>query len=166
MDYPNRFSFYGHPSTFKLLLCLVSLEEEYNESEIIPIILGFVFYIKIYILLENIVSKKVVYTITFYLQFLCVAVYFKQSNDSPKLNVHKYTNYNKIERYIYRLSTTTHIFIAMDYLILMSEKRLHFRKWTRGLMKEFFSHPMEVTGSMCFVKYFQIMCISKICTKS
>ena len=36
--------------------------------------------------------KKVVYTITFYLQFLCVAGYLKHSNDTPKLNIHKYTN--------------------------------------------------------------------------
>ena len=30
--------------------------------------------------------------------------------------------------YINRLSTATQIFIAMDYLIQMSEKYLHFRK--------------------------------------
>ena len=37
--------------------------------------------------------KKVVYTITFYLQFLCVTGYLKSGNDTPKLNIHKY-NYN------------------------------------------------------------------------
>ena len=81
-----------------------------------------------YILLENIIWKKVVYTIKFYLQFLCVAGYLKHSNDTPNLNIHKYTNYNIIEIYINRLSTTTQIFIAMDYLIMMSEKYLYLRK--------------------------------------
>ena len=58
--------------------------------------------------------KKVVYTITFYLQFLCVAAYLKCSSGTPKLNTHKYTTFNIIEIYINRLSTTTQIFIAMD----------------------------------------------------
>ena len=90
--------------------------EEYRESQIKTIdIFGFASYIKNYILLENMVSKKVVYTITFYLQFLCVAGYLKHSNDTPKLNIHKYTNYNIIEIYINRLSTTMQIFIAMNY---------------------------------------------------
>ena len=60
----------------------------------------------------------------FYLQSLCVAGYLKYSNDAPKLNIHKYTNYNIIEIYINRFSTTTQIFIAMDYSIMMSEKYL------------------------------------------
>ena len=42
-------------------------------------------------------KKKIVYTVTFYLQFLCVAGYLKHSNDTPKLNIHKYTIYNVIE---------------------------------------------------------------------
>ena len=50
-----------------------------------------------YILLENIIWKEVVYTIKFYLQFLCVAGYLKHSNDTPNLNIRKYTNYNIIE---------------------------------------------------------------------
>ena len=37
-------------------------------------------------------------------------------------------NYNMIEIYINRLSTTAQIFIAMNYLILMSEKYFHFTK--------------------------------------
>ena len=76
-------------------------------------IFDFTFYIKIYILLENIVWKKVVYIITFYLQFLCVAWYMKRSNDTSKLNIHN-NNYNIIEIYIKRSSTTLQIFIAMD----------------------------------------------------
>ena len=43
----------------------------------------------------------------FYLQFLCVAGCLKHSNDTPKLNIHKYINYNMIKIYIKRLSTTT-----------------------------------------------------------
>ena len=38
----------------------------------------------------------------FYSQTLCVAGYLKYSNDTPKLNIHKYTNYNIIEIYINR----------------------------------------------------------------
>ena len=94
-----------------------------------------------YILLENIIWKKVVYTIKFYLQFLCVAGYLKHSNDTPNLNIHKYTNYNIIEIYINRLSTTTQIFIAMDYLIMMSEKYLYFRKRKKAFGKGFFGPP-------------------------
>ena len=58
----------------------------------------------------------------FYLQFLCVAGYLNHSNDTPNLNIHKYPNYNLIGIHIKRLSTTTQIFIVMDYLITMSEK--------------------------------------------
>ena len=58
-----------------------------------------------------------VYTIKFYIQFLCVPGYLKHSNDTPNLNIHKYTNYNIIEIYINRLNTTAQIFKVMDYLI-------------------------------------------------
>ena len=77
--------------------------------------------------------------ITFHLQFLCVVGYLKRSNDTPKLNIHKYNNYNIIEIYINRLSLTMQIFIAMDYLILMSEKYLHFRKQQKHVPRSFFS---------------------------
>ena len=93
-----------------------------------------------------------------YLQFLCVAGCLKHNNDTPKFNIHKYTNY-LIKKYINRLS--------MDYSI-MSEKYFHFRKRQKNLAKTFFSHPVEVTGSMSFGNIFQIMCssdFSKICTK-
>ena len=53
----------------------------------------YLLYKKNYILLESIVGKKAVSTFTFYLQFLCVAGYLNRSNDVPKLNIHKYTNY-------------------------------------------------------------------------
>ena len=49
----------------------------------------------------------------FSLQFSCVAGYLKQSNNTPKLNIHKYTNYSIIEIYINRAGATTQIFIAM-----------------------------------------------------
>ena len=35
----------------------------------------------------------------FYLQFLCLAGYLKHCNDTPKLDIQKYTNYNIIEIY-------------------------------------------------------------------
>ena len=140
-------------------------------------------------MLENIIWKKVVYTIKFYLQFLCVAGYLKHSNDTPNLNIHKYTNYNIIEIYINRLSTTTQIYIvlycmcfpliwrkpsstnrsliiAMDYLTMMSEKYLYFRKRKKHLAKTFFAHPIEVTRSMYFGNIFRILCFLKICTNT
>ena len=119
-----------------------------------------------YILQENIVWKKVAYTIKFCLQFSCVAGYLKHSNDTPELNIHKYTNYNIIEIHINRLSTTTQILIAMDYLILMSEKYLYFRERQKHLARKFFSHSIEVTGSMNFGNVFRIMCFLEICTKA
>ena len=124
--------------------------EEYEESQIttIYIFIGF----KLYFARKHSL-KKVVYTLKFYLQFLCVAGYLNHSNDTPKLNIHKYTNYNVIEIYINRLSTTTIIFIAMDYSIIMSEKYFHFRKRQKQLAKTFFSHPVEVNGSKHFLNY-------------
>ena len=70
-----------------------------------------------------------------------------------------------IEIYINRLSTTTQIFMAMDYLIGMLEKYLHFKKRQKHGARKFFFHPGEVTGSMYFGNIFRIMCISKIYTK-
>ena len=93
----------------------------------------------------------------FYLQFLYVAVYLKHSNDTPKLNILKYTNYNIMEIYINRLSTTTQIFIAMNYLIMMSEKYFHFRKRQKHLEKAFFSHPAKVTGPLNFGNTISVM---------
>ena len=132
-----------------------------SQSQITAInIFGFTFNIKNYILFENIVLKKAVYAITFYLQFLCVAGYLKRSNDTPKLNIHKYTNYDIIEIYINRLSTTTQILIAIDYFMLMSEKYFHFRKRQKHVAKTPFSHPVEVTGSMYFGNIFRTVWIS------
>ena len=42
------------------------------------------------------------------------------------------------ETYINKLGTTTQIFIGMDYLILMSEKDLHFRKRQNHVARKFF----------------------------
>ena len=52
----------------------------------------------------------------------------------------------------------------MDYLIMMLEKYLYFRKRKTHLARTFFSHPMEVTGSMYFGNIFQIRRFSKTCT--
>ena len=86
-----------------------------------------------YILLENIFWKQkegclYLYTMKFYLQFWCVTVCLKHNNDTPNLTIHKHTNYKMIKLYIDRLRTTTQIFIAMDYLITMSESYVYFRK--------------------------------------
>ena len=126
-----------------------------SQSQITAInIFGFTFYIKNYILLENIVLKKAVYAIAFYLQFLCVAGYLKRSNDTSKLNIHKYTNYDIIAN---RLSTTTQILIAMDNFRLVSEKYFHFRKRQKHVAKTPFSHPVEVNGSMYLGNIFRII---------
>ena len=53
--------------------------------------------------------------------------------------IHKYNNYNIIEKYIRRLSTTMQIFLAMNYLILMSEKFVHLRKRQKHVPRIFFS---------------------------
>ena len=105
-----------------------------------------------YILLETYLKKiyLYLYTITFYLQFLCLAGYLKRCDDTPKFKINKYTNYNIIEIQINRLNTTTQFFIAIDYSTLISEKYYHFRKRQRHLAKTFFSQPVEVTGSMYF----------------
>ena len=60
------------------------------------------------------------YITKFCLQFLCAAGYLDHSNDNIHNSNDKYTNYNIIEICINRLNTTTQIFIAMDYLIMMS----------------------------------------------
>ena len=62
--------------------------------------------------------------------------------------------------YINKLSTTTQIFIAMNYLIVMSEKYLHFRKRQKLVARKVSSHPVEVTGSMYFGNFFEL-CVSQ-----
>ena len=112
--------------------------EEYKESKITTInIFGFAFYIKKYILLENIVWKKSSLRHHILFTVLCVAEYLKRSNNTPKLNIRKFTNYNMIETQINRLRTTTQIFITMDYLIAMSEKYAHFRKSQKHMARKF-----------------------------
>ena len=106
-----------------------------------------------YILQENIVWKKVAYTIKFCLQFSCVAGYLKHSNDTPELNIHKYTNYNIIEIHINRLSTTMQIFIPMDYSIMMSEKYFHFRK-DKSIWQRLFFPPRKCNWIHDLWKYF------------
>ena len=81
--------------------------EEYKKSQITTInIFGFTY--KTFILLGNIVWNKVPWH---FIEFLCVAGYLNSNNDTPKLNVHKYTNYGIIKIYINRLSTTMQKFV-------------------------------------------------------
>ena len=60
------------------------------------------------------------YITKFCLQFLCAVGYLNHSNDNIHNSNDNDTNYNIIEICINRLNTTTQIFIAMDYLIMMS----------------------------------------------
>ena len=95
--------------------------EEYIESQITTI---HIFGLKSYFAQKHGLKKSCLYLyiVKFYLQFLCVAGYLKHSNDTPKLNILKYTTYNIIEIFINRSSTTAQIFIVIYYSILMSEK--------------------------------------------
>ena len=86
--------------------------EEYKESQITTInIFCFIFFIKNYSLLESIVRKKSSLDIpSCFICSFCAcfcAEYLKPNNDTPKFNIHKYTNYNIIKNCINRLSTTT-----------------------------------------------------------
>ena len=68
--------------------------EEYEESQVtvIYILIG----LELYFAKKNILKKNCLYlyTMKFCLQFLGLAGCLKHSNDTPKLNIHKYTNYN------------------------------------------------------------------------
>ena len=78
----------------------------------------------------------------------------QRCNDISKFNIHKY-NDNIIEIYINRLSTTMLIFIAMDYLLLMSEKYVHFRKRQNHVLRNVFSPRIS---NWIHVNIFRIMC--------
>ena len=133
--------------------------KEYEESQIATIhIFGF----ELYFTRKHNLKKSCLYH---QILFLCVAGYLKHNNDTPKLNIHKYTNCNIIEIYINRLSATTQIFIAFDDLIMMAEKYIYLRK-KKCFGKDIFSHPVDVTGSMYSRNIFRIMCYLKICTKT
>ena len=114
-----------------------------------------------YIMLENIIWKKVVYTITFYVQFSCVAEYLKHSNNNIHNNNDKYANYNITEIYINKLSTRKQIFIAMDCLIMMSEKYIYFRKRKKTFGKDI-SYPLHRSNWIHVLwKYFSNYVFSK-----
>ena len=141
--------------------------KEYEESQITTIyIFGFILY---YARKHNL-KKSCLYHQILFTVFMCYMIIYiilcMHSNDDIHNSNDKYTNYNIIEIYINRLSTTTEIFIALDYLIMMSEKYLYFRKRKKHLARTFFTHPIEVTGSMYFGNIFRIMCLPKICTKT
>ena len=136
--------------------------EEYEESQITAI---YIFGFKLCFTRKHNLKKKVFIPSNFIYSFYALQGIWNK-NDLTNLNIHIYTNYNIIEIYINRLSTTTQIFIAMDYLIMMSEKYLYFRKRKKHLARTFFTHPIEVTGSMYFGNIFRIMCLPKICTKT
>ena len=141
--------------------------EEYMESQItIMSVFGFPFFIKSYILLENIIvkGKKVKSSLYHHILFTVFMRCRIFETHSPKLNIHKYNNYNIIEIYINRLSLTMQIFLAMDCLILMSETYLHFRKNQKHLPRNFF--PPRRLDSCTLAIIFWVMCISKICTKT
>ena len=96
-----------------------------------------------------------VYIITFYLQFLCDAAYLKRSNDAPKLNMHKYNNFNiNVHKEIKYYNVDFHSDGLLDPDV---RKVRSFYKTTKACAKELFSHPVETTGSMYFGNIFRIM---------
>ena len=104
---------------------------------------------------------KILYTIIFYLQFLCVARYLKRSNDTPKFNTHKYDNYNIIEIYINRLCTTMQVFYSNGLLDPGVKESTFILEHDKRMYQEIFSRFVDVTESI-----FRITCISKICIKT
>ena len=75
--------------------------KEYEESEKTTIyIFGFILYFA----RKHNLKKSCLYH-QFYFQFLCVAGYLKRSIDTPKLNIHKYTNNIEIQIYKYNRNT-------------------------------------------------------------
>ena len=86
------------------------------------------------------------------LQFLYVALYLNYSNDAPKLNMHKYTNYNTIEIHINRLSTTMQIFCQLLYSLNYSNFFQAFvpifEKLDGRTIRIIFPHFMDPVASM------------------
>ena len=150
--------------------------EEYRESQITTInIFGFTFYIKNHILLENIACKRVVSTIIFYLRYALQDIWnagylkrriFETLQDTWNAVMIQQSSYGfalvfrahdlRPEIYVNRLGTATKIFIAIDYLILRSEKYVHFRKRQKYVARNFFAHPVEVTSVI-----FSEFCVSQ-----
>ena len=131
--------------------------EECKECQITTTISGFTFFIKNYISLINIVvkGKKVKSSSYHHISFTVFmrCRYLKRSNDTPKLNIHKYNNYNIIKIHINRLTLTMQILIAMDYLILMSRSTFILQN-DKSMWQGIFSHPVEVTGFVYLRNYF------------
>ena len=64
------------------------------------------------------------------------------------------------EIYINRLGTTTQIFEAVDYLILVSEKHSHFKKRQKHVVRKFFPTPQKKLYP-CTSEIFLELCLSK-----
>ena len=76
-----------------------------------------------------------------------------------------YKNYHIIKMYINKSSTTTHIFITMNYLIMMSEKYLYFRKRKKIFVKDIFYPPHRSNWIHVFGNIFRIMYLAKYVQK-
>ena len=133
--------------------------EEYEESQITAI---YIFGFKLCFTRKHNLKKKVFIPSNFIYSFYALQGIWNK-NDLTNLNIHIYTNYNIIEIYINRLSTTTQIFIIVDNDV---REYWYFRKRKKHLARAFFTQPIEVTGSMYFGNIFQTMCLPKICTKT
>ena len=103
-----------------------SEEKEIEKNEESQITTIYIFGFKLYFARKHNLKKRCLYHQILFTVF--IAGYLKRSNDIPNLNIHIYTNNYITEICINRLSTTMQIFIAIDHLIMISEKYLHFRK--------------------------------------
>ena len=77
--------------------------KEYEESQITTI---YIFGFKLYFTRKHNLKKSRLYHQILFTAFMRCRL-FETSNDTPNLNIHNYTNYNIIEIYTNRLSTTT-----------------------------------------------------------
>ena len=70
-----------------------------------------------------------------------------------------------MEIFTNRLNTTMQIFMAMNCLILMSEKYVHFRKPQKHVLGNFFLSPYKSLNP-CTLEIFFELCVSQKSAKT
>ena len=99
--------------------------EEYEESQITVI---YIFDFKLYFARKHSFKKKLFIPSNFIQSFYALQDIWNTVTIMYIIVMPNIKLWYNIEIYINRLNTTTQIFIAMDYLMIMSEKYLDFRK--------------------------------------
>ena len=140
-----------------------------KESQITTInIFGFFFYIKNYILLENIVWKNSLYhhiSFTVFVSWRDIwnAIMIHQSSYGFTLLFRPHDL--RPEIYINGLGTTMQISKAMDYLTLISVKHLHFRERQKHVTRKFLLHPVEECASQRYKEKLERNWNNSVCIK-